>query len=99
MLAGHINRMVRDDDIDYTIINLHILEKYGLKFTTMDVGEAWLSLLPYLQVYTAERVAYRNLVNGLKPPETATYMNPYREWIGTQIRADMWVTLRRGIQS
>jgi ADP-ribosylglycohydrolase len=56
----------------------------------MNVGEAWLRLLPYLQVYTAERAAYRNLVNGLEPPETATYMNPYREWIGAQIRADMW---------
>jgi ADP-ribosylglycohydrolase len=90
LLSGQISRMVRDDDIDYTIINLHILENYGLTFTTMNVGETWLHLLPYLQVYTAERAAYRNLVNGLEPPETATYMNPYREWIGAQIRADMW---------
>jgi len=90
VLRGQINRMARDDDIDYTIINLHILENYGLNFTSMNVGEAWLHLLPYLQVYTAERAAYRNLVNGLEPPETATYMNPYREWIGAQIRADMW---------
>jgi ADP-ribosylglycohydrolase len=66
------------------------LEKYGLNFTTMNVGETWLSLLPYMQVYTAERAAYRNLVDGLEPPETATYMNPYREWIGAQIRADIW---------
>jgi len=90
VLRGHINRMVRDDDIDYTIINLHLLETYGFKFTTEDVGNTWLSNLPFLKVYTAERVAYRNLVNGLTPPETATYMNPYREWIGAQIRADMW---------
>jgi len=90
VLRGHIDHMVRDDDIDYTIINLHILETYGFKFTTEDVGEAWLSNLPFLRVYTAERAAYRNLVNGLTPPETATYMNPYREWIGAQIRADMW---------
>ena len=90
VLRGHIDHMVRDDDIDYTIINLHILETHGFKFTTKDVGEAWLSNLPFLQVYTAERAAYRNLVNGLTPPETATHMNPYREWIGAQIRADMW---------
>ncbi|MEM3479476.1 MAG: ADP-ribosylglycohydrolase family protein [Candidatus Bathyarchaeia archaeon] len=90
VLRGQISRMARDDDIDYTIINLYILENYGMSFTAMNVGETWLHLLPYLQVYTAERAAYRNLVNGLQPPETATYMNPYREWIGAQIRADMW---------
>lgn len=90
VLLGQINRMPRDDDIDYTIIGLHILENYGPDFTTMNVGETWLCLLPYWQVYTAERAAYRNLVNGLLPPESATYMNPYREWIGAQIRADMW---------
>lgn len=90
VLRGHIYHMVRDDDIDYTIINLHILETYGFEFTTEDVGKAWLSNLPFLRVYTAERAAYRNLVNGLIPPDTATYMNPYREWIGAQIRADLW---------
>ncbi|MBS7609051.1 ADP-ribosylglycohydrolase family protein [Candidatus Bathyarchaeota archaeon] len=89
-LLGNIDSMPRDDDIDYTMIGLHILETYGASFRTEDVGEAWLSNLPYKKVYTAERVAYRNLINGLKPPKTALYRNPYREWIGAQIRADIW---------
>ena len=90
VLSGQINCTARDDDIDYTIIGLHILENYGPDFTTKNVGETWLRLLQYWQVYTAERAAYRNLVNGLEPTETAIYMNPYREWIGAQIRADIW---------
>jgi ADP-ribosylglycohydrolase len=90
VLRGRITCMPRDDDIDYTIVGLHVLENRGPGFTTKDIGEAWLRLLPYHQVYTAERAAYRNLVNGLEPPETATHMNPYREWIGAQIRADVW---------
>ena len=89
-LRGNIKQMARDDDMDYPIIGLHILEKYGPGSTTADIGEAWLGCLPYSQVCTAERVAYRNLVNGMKPPETATHENPYREWIGAQIRADIW---------
>lgn len=89
-LQEDIGGMVRDDDMDYTILGLHVLESHGVNFTTEDVAGEWLSHLPYGLVYTAEKAAYRNLVNGLKPTETATYLNPYREWIGAQIRADVW---------
>jgi len=85
-LRGHISGAPRDDDTDYTVLNLRVLEAKGTEMTTADVGEAWLKELPFLATYSAERVAYRNLVN--KVPETATFRNPYREWIGAQIRAD-----------
>jgi ADP-ribosylglycohydrolase len=52
------------------------------------VADFWLQHLPYHCTYTAERAAYRNFVNGIWPPDSARYMNPYREWIGAQIRAD-----------
>ncbi len=80
--------MARDDDIDYTIIGLSYFERFGPGFATDDVAGAWLRGLPYHLVYTAERAAYRNLVDGLRPPRSATFRNPYREWIGAQIRAD-----------
>ena len=88
--SGNIQGMVRDDDTDYTILGLHILEEHGPDFTNKDVAEEWLTHLPYKQVYTAERAAYKNLVNGIRPPASATYRNPYREWIGARIRADIW---------
>jgi ADP-ribosylglycohydrolase len=87
---GNVSAMARDDDIDYTILALHVLEQHGFGFEPADVAAEWLDHLPYTQVYTAERVAYRNLVRGLAPPETAGHRNPYREWIGAQIRADLW---------
>lgn len=89
-LSGHINGMASDDDLDYTIIALQVIEKYGRNFRTEDVMTEWLSLLPISRTYTAENVAYRNAVKGLLPPQTALEMNPYREWIGSQIRADLW---------
>jgi ADP-ribosylglycohydrolase len=89
-LKENITRMTRDDDMDYPIVGLHILERFGPGFTTREVGNVWLERLPYHCVYTAERVAYRNLVNELGPPATAVCRNPYREWIGAQIRADIW---------
>jgi ADP-ribosylglycohydrolase len=87
---GRVSGMPRDDDIDFAILGLHVLETYGRAFTADDVAREWLRLIPFLEVYTAERAAYRNLVRGLRPPRTATHVNPYREWIGAQIRADAY---------
>lgn len=87
---GSIDHMVRDDDMDYPVLGLKLLESRGQDFTSADVAQNWLTSLPYLLVYTAERVAYRNLVLGLQPPASAAYRNPFREWIGAQIRADIW---------
>jgi ADP-ribosylglycohydrolase len=89
-MRENISCMPEDDDINYTMLGLHILETYGLDFTTDDVATVWLQMMPALTVFTAERVAYYNLLSYLAPPETARFRNPYREWIGAQIRADIW---------
>jgi ADP-ribosylglycohydrolase len=70
-----------------------VLEQHGREFTADNVGEAWLQMLPVLTVFTAERIAYMNMLGLKEPPETASYRNPYREWIGAQIRGDIfgWV--------
>ncbi|MFI2437035.1 ADP-ribosylglycohydrolase family protein [Streptomyces sp. NPDC018693] len=88
-VRGRIHGSCRDDDVDYAVLGLHLLETHGFGFSTEQVGDLWLLRLPYLQTFTAERAAYRNLTNGLKPPLTATYDNPYQEWIGALIRADI----------
>jgi hypothetical protein len=80
----------RQIPLDYTLLGLHVVETYGLGFTTGQVAEQWLEHLPILQTHTAERAAYRNLVLGLEPPATAVWRNPYREWVGAQIRGDLW---------
>jgi ADP-ribosylglycohydrolase len=87
-MAGRIDEMARDDDTDYTVLGMHIVETNGRDFATESVARAWLELLPYMKTYTAERVAYHNLLQGHAPPSSASWRNPYREWIGAQIRAD-----------
>ena len=86
--AGRFTDVPRDDDLDWTILALHVLETHGRDFTSEHLAAAWLDRVPFTQTYTAERAAYRNLVHGLNPPETATHDNPYREWIGALIRGD-----------
>lgn len=87
---GNVDGSARDDDIDYPILALHLLETHGQALRPEHVGEAWTSLFPLEQVYTAERAAYINLTNGMAPPQVATHRNPYREWIGAQIRGDVF---------
>ena len=87
---NNIEYMPEDDDINYTITGLKILQQYGRNFTPDDVAECWLANLPILHVCTAERVAYRNIVDGIYPTESAGFQNPFREWIGAQIRADFF---------
>ena len=90
---GYINNtayMPEDDDTNYTILALKLVKERGVDFTMDDVGEHWLSSMAILHLCTAERVAYANLCGALYPPETATFHNPYREWIGAQIRGDLY---------
>lgn len=88
--AGRFADVPRDDDIDWTILALHVLEVYGREFTTEQMAAVWLDRVPFTQTYTAERAAYRNLIHRLSPPATATHDNPYREWIGALIRGDAY---------
>jgi ADP-ribosylglycohydrolase len=88
-LAETIDGAPEDDDLNYPLLGLLLLRRHGFAFTTGDVAALWLDTLPAGRTFTAERVAYRNLLTGLEPPETATYRNPFREWIGALIRADI----------
>lgn len=89
-LRENMECMPEDNDMNYPMVNLLVAEKYGPEFTSSDVLWEWLLNLPVLQVHTAERVAYFNALRQLVPPHTARYQNPFREWIGAQIRADLW---------
>ena len=88
-VRGRVDGGPRDDDVDYAILALHLLETHGRAITPERVGQAWTTLLPLRQVFTAERAVYVNLTGGLVPPRAATVRNPYREWIGAQIRGDV----------
>lgn len=77
-----------DDDINYTVSGFALMKWFGKDFTPSDVAAFWISKIPLAFACTAERVAYRNFSACILPPESAVYRNPYREWIGAQIRAD-----------
>jgi hypothetical protein len=95
--------MEPDDDMHYTVVGLGVLEKYGPDFQWFHVAEFWSAHIPYLAICTAERQSILNFWNHSGSPDTGgcgkavphhswvrSYKNPFREWIGAQIRADGW---------
>ena len=93
--AEKIDTMCSDDDIRYMVIALLMTEHYGADFGPLDVGEMWHNKLALNQVCTAEYVAYKNFANikylddnAAKLDYSRKYRNPYREWIGAEIRID-----------
>lgn len=79
-----------DDDTNYTVMAQCMIDDYGINFTPTQVLETWMKYQPKNAYCTAERVAYMNFLKGYLPPYTAIYKNPYREWIGAQIRGDYY---------
>lgn len=96
--------MEPDDDIHYTLIGLKTLAEIGPDFMWFDVANVWNSALPYNKICTAETQAILNYnmstsssqagARDRRPSTTPAFTsrnnNPYREWIGAQIRADGW---------
>ncbi|MBF4632718.1 ADP-ribosylglycohydrolase family protein [Clavibacter michiganensis subsp. phaseoli] len=90
LARGQIRGGVRDDDVDYTVLGLHLLETYGRYLTTRDIAGEWLQRFPLLQLYTAERATYNNLIREVPLDRVGEFQNPFREWIGALIRADIF---------
>ncbi|MBR3504340.1 MAG: ADP-ribosylglycohydrolase family protein [Clostridia bacterium] len=86
-----------DDDTNYTVMAaVGIVGKYGRGFTSDDVAAAWVDCQPKRAYCTAERRAFRNFVIGIRPPRSAVYKNPDREFIGAQIRGDYFGYINPG---
>ena len=89
-LAENIDGIPEDDDLNFTMLGVALLERCGTGFDALDVAKIWLDYLPAGRIFTAERVAVRNLLEAYLPPETATRRNPFREWIGARLRVDAY---------
>jgi len=94
--ADEIDGMPVDDDTNYVVLAQKLIQDFGRDFTPYDVSRAWLRYQEKDAYCTAERVAFCNFVKGYAPPQSAIYKNPYREWIGAQIRGDYFGYINPG---
>ncbi len=108
---GQMVRSEPDDDINYTVLALLLMEDHGLKLDTANVARAWLRCLPVAWTFTAERAAFKILLAkandffafGTEPGFDLAECsdNEWNDWIGAQIRADLygWVCPGRPAQA
>ncbi len=104
--------MPLDDDTRFTVIFYLLLKQNGYNFDSWDIGSHWAWNLPFRFVCTAETQAYLNYINVdtftpwykpenamelLKSEKVSSYLNPYREWIGAQIRCDAFAYVAAGM--
>lgn len=94
--ADNVDGMPIDDDTNYVVLAQEIINQHGRDFMSCDVANAWLKYQSKEFYFSAERVAYLNFIKGFDPPESAAYKNPYREWIGAQIRGDYFGYINPG---
>ncbi len=96
LMADQLTSAPADDDTNYTVLAQLLIDRFGRGFTPANMMQFWLEMQPKNAYCTAERVAFVNAVKGYLPPDTARFQNPYREWIGAQIRGDYFGYINPG---
>ena len=102
---GNVRFTQPDDDIHYSVLALLLAEQKGLDFRRLDVGMQLLHEVPIFWLWGAHHQMYWHLVRAKNHPdwekdqETITdaqldemriTLNPWREWIDGQLKADVW---------
>ena len=99
LVRGRITHVAPDDDINYTVLGMLVLEAHGLEFSRHDLLRLWLYNLPVLATFGPERTLIANaataaLEPGLPLPwpleRWTTVLSPGAELCGALIRADAY---------
>jgi ADP-ribosylglycohydrolase len=97
-MRGYVRYAQEDDDLNYMCLAVKLLETHGPGFSTLDVGMNWLESIPFMWTWGPEHVVYLNLAtavgehaaNDIDLDAITNYLNPGEEWLGAQIRTDVY---------
>ncbi|MEH6551517.1 MAG: ADP-ribosylglycohydrolase family protein [Pseudomonadales bacterium] len=95
----NIQYVAADDDINYTLIGMLVIEEHGLGFSTNDVRQKWLDLLPVSMTFGPERTLLaksaidaisENNPSEMQLKEWVQVWNAGDEYCGALIRMDAY---------
>ncbi|MDX6584382.1 MAG: hypothetical protein QOI10_3566 [Solirubrobacterales bacterium] len=99
LVRERITHVAPDDDINYTVLGMLVLEQHGVAFTHEDLLRLWLYNLPVLATFGPERTLIANAaLAALEPGAPMPWplgswtrvLNPGAELCGALIRADAY---------
>lgn len=99
LVRERITHVCEDDDLNYTVLAMLLLERHGTAFTHDDLRRSWLLQLPVLGTFGPERTQLLAAASGLllgtagsgfPAGPWATVLNPFDEHCGALIRADAY---------
>jgi ADP-ribosylglycohydrolase len=96
-VAERIRWVAPDDDINYKVLGLLVLERHGVSFTPDDLHFFWMYTLPVLATFGPERtILLKAGIDSLAESprrhadEWVRVLNPFEEWCGALIRIDTY---------
>lgn len=106
-MRGFVEYVQEDDDINYIVLGLKVLEDHGVDFTTQDMAKLWRFNLPYYWTFGPERSRYlliaglslfdwEKLPQGKDWDELEAFLNDGEELIGAMIRGDAFGLVNPG---
>jgi hypothetical protein len=94
LVREQITHVTEDDDLNYTVLAMLLLERHGGDFTPEDLRRLWLFQLPILATFGPERTQLLAAgMASLAPSDGgdwADVLNPFDEHCGAMIRADAY---------
>ena len=84
-----------NDDLDIQLLWLVALEEKGIEVTSQRLAEYWITYVtPHWSEYGIGKI---NMRQGLLPPLSGTFQNPYKHSCGAYIRSEIWACIAPGL--
>ena len=85
---------MENDDLDLQLLNLHVIEQYGINITSRHIAAEWKSHVFFNMDEYA--LFLSNARRGVETPVSGHFNNEFTDCMGSPIRSEIWAVLAPG---